>query len=1130
MKKTKLGRHGKKQYMHKSIIPLAVFLALTTSVSGVALGAPGTYPFPVYPIVSQPYINRTTPLLFAFVDNSTTMNNNASMSDNSGRNISRTKVPSAYRNQSWPTRLDVVKRGLHGMVEKYYDDFDWGLVVLVDQRRKDNWHAFSESDLGLYGATPIWNSDPNYSWMSSFPAERRANLIKNTGSNNNSAGTADIVASLPTIRYTDTSAKFFGKPMRFSPTDHSETNKATLLDEIRGIGITESASYMEDTFPQLLNVEWRSYATGRRGSYRDMLSIPDFVKYRCQDIFAVVFTDGNRVANAKNYNPTINGATIHPMSSSQLDGDGKPYNGTDFPNQYISTSAVGLDSATAGRTREFETFAQRGNGEFVLSEDADELGQWFEEFIEKRRPKYYFSASAPAVTYVMDDTGKQLAVSLQMEPNRWLSFLKINYLNSKNQVVAPTNVSAKYDYKQHTVLGSSAKSKGNWVNLSTASVTSLSTHFDNNSFGSTASNSDDFAKHYIPWLATSTQTDGETGYRNREVALAGVSGAGKGQDNEHRYLGDVLNTNAFMVGHVSSALNIPEYMVFGSNDGMVKVYQATNDSSKPFSYKLGMIPGMMPRDDHQTLYKAMYHRALPGYAIRDDNPHVFGVNGGIASRHTNKDHLFAVATMGQGGRGVFALNIAGKKEDTQEVIGMSAEQHKWAQSVPLWESSSLADLNDNLGYTVGNPIIGPVALKRDNKTGWPKYDDVYQAAFVANGYDGPKQENALLVVDALGVNIGESSNNTAPGDLLKKVDIQSILTSHYGLSAPALIDIDYDGIADLAYAGDRNGDLYRIDLRYPAVDQWKMVKIYSGSAKKPIVSAPAFSRYKDKPVVTFTTGSAIYAEDLKLESEQSIYGVFDDLKNMNPIAATETDLLEQTIDQSTKGYVNGEKTQRTLRLLSNKKPQSTHKGWKIDLPTYTRSGKFGNEQANASISVVDGTVVLSTTWLRQDAFADLDSGVQVKCFRDETEREGSIMLINALTGGALTKRDTHMLAKVDGKDVVINGYLTNGLTSPALVYSNQTYFMNNDGQFGLYNGAPSEKGLNTNLQIFPEYGYCKDDSCRAKVKSFFTYCKKKSDTREVSIAYTEGDSTGSMGLNLCPTDQIARRISWRLIG
>ncbi|HGH6236086.1 TPA: PilC/PilY family type IV pilus protein, partial [Neisseria meningitidis] len=157
-----------------------------------------------------------------------------------------------------------------------------------------------------------------------------------------------------------------------------------------------------------------------------------------------------------------------------------------------------------------------------------------------------------------------------------------------------------------------------------------------------------------------------------------------------------------------------------------------------------------------------------------------------------------------------------------------------------------------LGYTVGTPQIG--------KTHNGKY-----AAFLASGYatktiDDQQNKTALYVYDL------ESS-----GTLIKKIDVPG---GKGGLSSPTLVDKDLDGIVDIAYAGDRGGNMYRFDLSSDNPSSWTVRTIFSGN--KPITSAPAISQLKDKRVVIFGTGSDLSEDDVDKTDEQYIYGIFDD--------------------------------------------------------------------------------------------------------------------------------------------------------------------------------------------------------------------------------------------------------------
>ncbi|WP_239995413.1 PilC family type IV pilus tip adhesin, partial [Neisseria meningitidis] len=225
----------------------------------------------------------------------------------------------------------------------------------------------------------------------------------------------------------------------------------------------------------------------------------------------------------------------------------------------------------------------------------------------------------------------------------------------------------------------------------------------------------------------------------------------------------------------------------------------------------------------------------------------YGVDGGFVLRQvelSGQKHVFMFGAMGFGGRGAYALDLT--KADGNDPT-----------------KASLFDVKDNgnngnngnnrveLGYTVGTPQIG--------KTHNGKY-----AAFLASGYatktiDDQTNKTALYVYDL------ESS-----GTLIKKIEVPN---SKGGLSSPTLVDKDLDGTVDIAYAGDRGGNMYRFDLSGNNPNSWTVRTIFEGN--KPITSAPAISQLKDKRVVIFGTGSDLSEEDVDSKEIQHVYGIFD---------------------------------------------------------------------------------------------------------------------------------------------------------------------------------------------------------------------------------------------------------------
>ncbi|CNR98054.1 pilus-associated protein [Neisseria gonorrhoeae] len=408
----------------------------------------------------------------------------------------------------------------------------------------------------------------------------------------------------------------------------------------------------------------------------------------------------------------------------------------------------------------------------------------------------------------------------------------------------------------------------------------------------------------------------------------------KEDDNDKpRDLGDIVNSPITAVGG---------YLATSANDGMVHIFKKTGTDQRGYELKLSYIPGTMERKDIEnqdsTLAKELRTFAEKGY-VGDR----YGVDGGFVLRSITDDqdrqkHFFMFGAMGLGGRGAYALDLS--KIDSNPV------------GVSMFDVQNESKNNGvKLGYTVGTPQIG--------KTRSGKY-----AAFLASGYAAKDigsgdNKTALYVYDL---------NNTL-GTPIAKIEVKD---GKGGLSSPTLVDKDLDGTVDIAYAGDRGGNMYRFDLSNSDPNKWSVRTIFEGT--KPITSAPAVSRLKDKRVVIFGTGSDLTEDDVLDTKEQYIYGIFDDDKptvNVKVTNGTGGGLLEQVLSEENK----------ILFLINNKASGgSADKGWVVKL----REGER---------VTVKPTVVLRTAFVTIRKYKDDGCGA-----------ETAILGINTADGGALTPR------------------------------------------------------------------------------------------------------------------------------
>ncbi len=478
------------------------------------------------------------------------------------------------------------------------------------------------------------------------------------------------------------------------------------------------------------------------------------------------------------------------------------------------------------------------------------------------------------------------------------------------------------------------------IKLQGNEVTSFNVNNGNNTFGIVKDlgvdpDASEWKKVLLPWTVRGSADDNRFKSINQESSKYSQRYRIR-DNNSNRNLGDIVNSPIVAVGG---------YLATSANDGMVHIFKKGNGGDeRNYSLKLSYIPGTMPRKDIESKDSNLA-KELRAFAEKSYVGDRYGVDGGFVLRkveRNGKDHVFMFGAMGFGGRGAYALDLSKIDSGNGNLADVSLFDVKH-------------DKNGNngvkLGYTVGTPQIG--------KTHNGKY-----AAFLASGYatkqiDHTDNKTALYVYDL-------ENNNGTP---IAKIEVPN---DKGGLSSPTLVDKDLDGTIDIAYAGDRGGNMYRFDLSGQDPKQWSVRTIFSGN--KPITSAPAISQLKDKRVVIFGTGSDLSEDDVLSTSEQYIYGIFDD-----DTAATGTvnftgtggGLLEQHLTQEDK----------TLFLTDYKRSDgSGDKGWVVKLKDGQRV-------------TVKPTVVLRTAFVTIRKYKDNGCGA-----------ETAILGINTADGGKLTKK------------------------------------------------------------------------------------------------------------------------------
>ncbi|WP_341645050.1 pilus assembly protein [Thauera sp. SDU_THAU2] len=366
-----------------------------------------------------------------------------------------------------------------------------------------------------------------------------------------------------------------------------------------------------------------------------------------------------------------------------------------------------------------------------------------------------------------------------------------------------------------------------------------------------------------------------------------------------------------------------------------------------------------------------------------------------------------VGSTGAGGRSYFALDI-------ENPTGMNAEKI-------LWEFT-----HDELGLSIGQATIARTASGH-----W--------VAIFGNGYNSKSHRAQLFIV------------NLSDGSLLRKIDtgIGSNSQSN-GMGAPQVVDFNLDGNADLVYAGDYHGNLWKIDLTDTDPNKWAiafgnkaLIKATDSKGNsQPITAQPTVRRHPSRGglVIYFGTGKLMLVGDQGDLSEQALYGIFDlcgsivsdDCKttgtNEDATAKAQrvlkTELLEQDIYEEDKAEF-GDVTWDYRLITQNALDPTKHRGFFITLlpPSDVAKG----ERVTGPASVAFSDRVIFTTILPNDD----------PC---EQGADGWIIEIDPFSGGRTDysvfdmNRDGLFNAGDQKGNTVVSGRRTPGGATPAVLH------------------------------------------------------------------------------------------------
>jgi type IV pilus assembly protein PilY1 len=438
----------------------------------------------------------------------------------------------------------------------------------------------------------------------------------------------------------------------------------------------------------------------------------------------------------------------------------------------------------------------------------------------------------------------------------------------------------------------------------------------------------------------------------------------------------------------SNQINRKPVVYVAANDGMLHAFDASQnaDGSKVTGASGNELWAYVPRSAYTNLGNLTLKNGFTFAPTVDATPITrdvfFDTDLSSPAATTQGWHTILVGGLGQGGRGVYALDITSPDPADPTGNGVSAAN---AGSKVLWEFSAgmpavAAGNPADLGYTYGQPNIGRLANGK-----W--------VVLVPGGYfpdcsqgDHPTNCTANNTSPAGGSPAVNYSSlfilDAQTGTLISELKTPTTTTgvTSYGLSSPVLGDYNNDQIDDVAFAGDLAGNLWRYDLTNPDPTQWTVTLAYQPDTQgqQPITSMPRLfpDPVTNRFIVVFGTGKYLGAGDNTTTGPvQAVYGIRD---TGTTVAGT-SNLVAQTLSEQAGTGANA--GNEIIGITSNPVPVSNN-GW------------YFNLIANGERVVVTPGALFDTN---RAVITTLIPNNNTGC---AANNNGSLIVIDATTGGA----------------------------------------------------------------------------------------------------------------------------------
>lgn len=773
-----------------------------------------------------------------------------------------------------------------------------------------------------------------------YPKGGGVNTVENT------------LACRPSYHVLMTDGMWNGTVSTPSPFRHDNTT-ITLPDAKK---YTAKAPYKSSSSDTLADLAMHYWATDLKPGLQN--KVPTFIPYKNEKKQDDEYWDPrNNPANWQHMSNFIVGlALTNSLSNSSIPWGGSTHEGVGYQNLLAGTAWPDAGSGSNNNVYDLWHAAINSRGEFYSVDSPEDMVKAFRDILS-RIAERQSTAALPAISSeVVEEESKDPE---QDPTKKFVSYFYQSSFDSTDwsgDLEKVKHYSTFTDGKRkdftETVWKASAKMSGNRNIYMAGNGSSGLQAFSTVNAPSTLQEAlnkspedkvDGLWKERLNYIRGDRSKESSP-FRKRSSVLGDFLGSRPVVVSGARYLEGMANRiedNKKYTTFLSEQKNRSPMLYIGGNSGMLHAFDAGSGEEK-FAFVPTAVFGNLSR---LTDPKYSHHYYVDG------TPVVADVYDGSNWR------TILIGTLGAGGKGIFALDIT-KPNDIKL----------------LWEKGE-ADFGDvKLGYSIPKPTVA-----RLHNGKW--------AVVTGNGYEADGSDNgkaALFIVDAIS------------GTLIKSLEVQGKNKAN-GLSTPKLVDFDADGVADYAYAGDLQGNLWRFDLLGDtASTDRKNGPIYgdkTGSTSKfkvsyggkpmfsaqvdsvdkdgktviadqPITAPPSIVRHPSRVGYLVVVGTGKYFEDgdgKGADHVQSVYGIWDEKtksEKTSEINIKRKNLIHQSFVEQViaKNEVIG--ANREARIISsNPVNWEENKGWVLDLQL---EAEITGEMVVDDMVVLGGTVLFSS--------------------------------------------------------------------------------------------------------------------------------------------------------------------------